>query len=140
MAIQRKASANWKGSGKDGKGSLSTQSTVLENTAYSYGTRFENGKGTNPEELLGAAHAGCFTMQLSFLLNKAGFTASNIDTEATIHFEDGKITESHLEVIATVPGMSKESFLAVANDSKEICPVSKLFNTKITMNAQLKEA
>lgn len=138
MSIKRKASANWKGTGKEGKGTLSTESTVLENAQYSFGTRFENGKGTNPEELLGAAHAGCFTMQLSFLINKAGYTADNIDTQATVHFADGKITQSHLDVTATVPGMSKEDFMAVANDAKQNCPVSKLFNTEITMNAALK--
>lgn len=137
MAIQRKATANWKGSGKEGKGTVSTQSTVLQNTAYSFGTRFENGKGTNPEELLGAAHAGCFSMKLSFVLNEAGFTASNIDTEATVHFADGKITRVHLDVVATVPGMNTEQFETAAKNAKENCPVSLLFNTEITMAASL---
>ncbi|MFI5204414.1 MAG: OsmC family protein [Flavobacteriales bacterium] len=138
MSIQRKASANWKGSGKEGKGTVSTQSTVLQNTAYSFNTRFENGKGTNPEELLGAAHAGCFSMKLSFVLVAAGFTADNIDTEATVSLADGKITNVHLAVTATVPGINKEQFAEAAKNAKENCPVSKLFNTEITLDAVLK--
>lgn len=135
--IKRTASANWKGNGKDGKGTVSTQSTVLHNTAYSFGTRFENGKGTNPEELIGAAHAGCFSMKLSFVINEAGFKASNIDTKATVHFVDGTITEILLDVTATVPGMNDEQFMTAANNAKENCPISKLLNAKISMKAVL---
>lgn len=133
MKFTRKASANWKGGGKDGKGTLSTQSTVLDNTPYSFHTRFENGKGTNPEELVGAAHAGCFTMQLSFLLVEAGVTAENLDTTAQVTFEDGNITHIELNLSGTVD-MDGTKFKEVAEKAKEICPISKLLKTKITLN------
>lgn len=135
--MKRYASANWKGSGKEGQGLTSTQSGVLDNTQYSFNTRFADGIGTNPEELIAAAHAGCFTMKLSFVLNEAGFTADNIDTKCTINFENGAIVESHLEVRATVPGIDAEKFAACAADAKANCPISKLLNTQITMDASL---
>src|ERR1700738_1325428 len=108
--MKRTASANWKGSGKEGKGTTSTQSGVLNNTQYSYSSRFEEGVGTNPEELIAAAHAGCFTMKLCFVLGAAGVTPSNIDTKCTITLDNGAITESHLEVKATVPGIDDAKF------------------------------
>lgn len=135
--MKRYASANWKGTGKEGKGTNTTQSGVLNNTQYSFNSRFAEGVGTNPEELVAAAHAGCFTMKLSFVLNEAGFTADNIDTKCTINFENGAITESHLDVKATVPGIDAEKFAALAADAKANCPISKLLNTTITMEAAL---
>ena len=135
--MKRNATANWKGTGKEGKGTVSSQSGVLSNNQYSYGSRFENGIGTNPEELIAAAHAGCFSMKLSFVLGAAGATPENIDTTCTITLENGAITESHLEVKAKVPGMDAAKFAECAADAKANCPVSKLLNTNITMNASL---
>ncbi len=135
--MKRYATANWKGTGKEGKGTNTTQSGVLNNAQYSFNTRFADGIGTNPEELVAAAHSGCFTMKLSFALNEAGFTADNIDTKCTITFENGAITESHLEVTATVPGIDAAKFAEVAADAKANCPISKLLNTNITMEASL---
>ena len=137
----RKATAVWQGGLRDGKGSLSTESGVLKEKQYSFSTRFENGIGTNPEELLAAAHAGCFTMALSAQLGNAGMTAQKLETTATITFEklaDGfAITKSHLEVVATIPGADKEKFDLAANAAKTGCPVSKLFKAEVTMNARL---
>jgi len=135
--MKRYASANWKGSGKEGTGTTSTQSGVLDNTQYSFNSRFAEGIGTNPEELVASAHAGCFTMKLSFVLNEAGFTADNIDTKCTINFENGAIVESHLEVKATVPGIDVAKFEACATEAKANCPISKLLNTQISMEATL---
>lgn len=135
--MKRFATANWKGSGKEGKGTNTTQSGVLNNTQYSFNSRFADGIGTNPEELIAAAHAGCFTMKLSFVIGAAGFTPDNIDTKCTITLGDGAITSSHLEVTATVPGMDAEKFAAAAADAKANCPISKLLNTEITMDAKL---
>jgi osmotically inducible protein OsmC len=135
--MKRYASANWKGSGKEGTGTTSTQSGVLDNTQYSFNSRFAEGIGTNPEELVASAHAGCFTMKLSFVLNEAGFTADNIDTKCTINFENGAIVESHLEVKATVPGIDAAKFEACATEAKANCPISKLLNTQISMEATL---
>ncbi len=135
--MRRKATAVWKGSGKEGSGHLTTQSSVLEKTQYSFNTRFAEGKGTNPEELVAAAHAGCFSMKLSFVLNEAGFTADEINTECLINFENGVIIESALKVTAKVPGISKEKFQAAADDAKANCPISKLLNTKIVLEANL---
>ena len=137
--MKRFATANWKGSGKEGTGTNTTQSGVLSNTQYSYKSRFEEGVGTNPEELIGAAHAGCFTMKLSFVLNAAGFTADNIDTKCTITLDPaaGAISESHLEVKAKVPGIDAAKFAECAADAKANCPISKLLNTNITMEAIL---
>ena len=135
--MKRTASANWQGSGKEGKGTVSAQSGVLNNNQYSWSTRFADGIGTNPEELIGAAHAGCFSMKLSFVIGAAGFTPDSIDTKATVTLEDGSINQIHLEVQAKVPGMDAEQFAAAAADAKANCPVSKLFNTNVTMNAVL---
>jgi osmotically inducible protein OsmC len=135
--MKRFGTANWKGSGKEGKGTNSTQSGVLTNVQYSYKSRFEDGVGTNPEELIAAAHAGCFTMKLSFTLDAAGFTAENIDTKCTITLDSGTITESHLEVKAKVPGIDQAKFDASVADAKANCPVSKLLNAKITHEASL---
>jgi lipoyl-dependent peroxiredoxin len=136
--MKRFATANWNGSGKEGTGTNTTQSGVLSNTQYSYKSRFEEGIGTNPEELVAAAHAGCFTMKLSFVLNAAGFTADNIDTKCTITLDPAAgITESHLEVTATVPGIDAAKFAECAAEAKANCPISKLLNTNITMEASL---
>ncbi|MGC4035670.1 MAG: OsmC family protein [Chitinophagaceae bacterium] len=135
--MKRFATANWKGSGKDGKGTNTTQSGVLKDTQYSYKSRFEDGVGTNPEELVAAAHAGCFTMKLSFVLGAAGFTPENIDTKCTITLDNGAITESHLEVTAKVPGIDQAKFDESIADAKANCPISKLLNTNITHEAKL---
>ncbi|HYG03323.1 MAG TPA: OsmC family protein [Chryseosolibacter sp.] len=135
--MRRKATAVWKGSGKEGSGHLSTTSTVLDKTQYSFNSRFAQGKGTNPEELIAAAHAGCFSMKLSFVLNEAGFTADEITSDCTITLENGAITESAIKLSAKVPGISKEKFQAAAEDAKQNCPISKLLNTKITLDATL---
>lgn len=135
--MKRTAVANWKGSGKDGKGTLSTQSTVLKETQYSFNSRFAEGVGTNPEELVAAAHAGCFTMKLSFVLGEAGFNPEELITDCAITFENGVVTESHLTVKAKVPGITKEKFDASAADAKANCPISQLLKTTITMEASL---
>ncbi len=135
--MKRFATANWQGTGKEGKGNLSSQSTVLNKTQYSFGSRFEEGVGTNPEELIAAAHAGCFTMKLTFLLVAAGFTADNIDTKCEITLDAGAITLSHLTVTAKVPSIDKDKFDAVVADAKANCPISKLLNTTITCEATL---
>ncbi len=135
--MKRYATAVWQGTGKEGKGHLSTQSTVLDKTQYSFSSRFENGVGTNPEELVAAAHAGCFTMKLSFVLNAAGFTADQIETRCDITLQDGSITESHLNVKATVQGISQEQFDTAVADAKQNCPISKLYKTNITHEAVL---
>ncbi|MDC6352720.1 OsmC family protein [Zeaxanthinibacter sp. PT1] len=138
MKFNRKASAQWKGSGKEGKGTLNTQSGVLENTQYSFHTRFEDGdKGTNPEELIGAAHAGCFTMQLSFLLGEEGFTPTSLNTDAKVSFEDGAVNKITLDVKGDVPGIDEEQFGKIANKAKEVCPISKLLNTEIELQLSL---
>jgi len=133
----RNATAVWNGSGKEGNGHLSTQSTVLQKTQYSYKSRFEEGTGTNPEELVAAAHAGCFSMKLSFVLAEAGFTADEIETRCDITFEGGAVTKSHLILRAKIPEISKEKFEDCANDAKENCPISKLLKTEISMEASL---
>jgi osmotically inducible protein OsmC len=135
--MKRSATANWKGSGKEGKGTVSSDSGVLSNNQYSYSSRFESGIGTNPEELIAAAHAGCFSMKLSFVLGAAGFTPGNIDTKCTITFENSVIIESHLEVKASVPGIDKAKFDESVADAKANCPVSKVLNTNITIEATL---
>src|ERR1043165_5728859 len=135
--MSRHATAVWNGSGKEGKGNLTTQSTVLNQVQYSYKSRFEEGPGTNPEELIAAAHAGCFTMKLSFVLGAAGFTPDEIETNCVITLDPaaGAITESHLTVSAKVPGINKEQFDAAVADAKANCPISKLLNTNITHEA-----
>jgi osmotically inducible protein OsmC len=137
MKFTRRASANWKGTGMEGKGSITTQSKALDSAPYSFKTRFDDVVGTNPEELIGAAHSGCYTMQLSFLLTELGFPADNLDTDAKVTFEDGTITEITLNLKATIPGITEEAFQETANKAKEICPVSKLLNAKITLSATL---
>ena len=132
----RKAEAEWKGNITEGSGNLKLGSGAFEGQ-YSFASRFEEGTGTNPEELVAAAHSGCFTMALSFALNQAGFTADNIDTKCTITLENGAITESHLEVTAKVPGIDKAKFDEVAAGAKANCPISKLLNTTINMEATL---
>ncbi len=131
------ATATWKGSGKEGTGTMSTQSGILNTDQYSYHTRFEDGIGTNPEELVAAAHAGCFSMKLSFILGAAGYTPESIDTKCTITLESGNITESHLEVTAMVPGIDANAFEKCAEEAKAGCPISKLLNTSITLSAKL---
>jgi osmotically inducible protein OsmC len=141
MKINRTASAHWAGGLKDGKGTISTQSTVLEKTQYSFGTRFEDGKGTNPEELIAAAHAGCFSMALSGQLAEQGMTAKSIDTKATVTLEKTDagfaITEIVLDLVADIPGADQAKFDTAADNAKKGCPISKLFNCKITLNAKL---
>src|SRR6267142_5670120 len=133
----RKASAVWNGSLKEGKGTVSTESGVLSNAQYSFSTRFENGKGTNPEELIAAAHAGCFSMALSAQLGAAGMTPESINTTATVTLEkvgDGfSVTSSHLDMTARIPGADRGAFQKAAEAAKSGCPISKLLNTKITM-------
>ena len=139
--MKRKASAQWQGDLKSGRGSVSTESGVLANTPYSFATRFESAKGTNPEELVAAAHAGCFTMALSAELAKASLTAQSLRTSATVTLDrvDGafKITASHLEVVAKIEGASNDAFLKAARAAETGCPVSKLLNATITMEARL---
>ena len=129
--------AVWNGSGKEGSGHLTTASGVLKEKAYSFSSRFEEGEGTNPEELIAAAHAGCFSMKLSFVLGAAGFTPESIHTDCTITLENGTITSSHLVAKAKVPCISKEKFQECAEDAKLNCPVSKLLNAEITLDAEL---
>lgn len=135
--MARHATAVWHGSGKEGSGHLTTPSTVLNKTQYSYKSRFEEGVGTNPEELIAAAHSGCFSMKLSFVLGEAGFTPDEIETKCDITFENGAITRSHLTLKAKVPGIDQAKFDECAKNAKENCPVSKLLNTNITMEASL---
>jgi osmotically inducible protein OsmC len=135
--MKRTGTANWQGTGKEGKGTVSTQSGALEAKSYSYSSRFEEGVGTNPEELVAAAHAGCFSMKLSFILNAAGFTPLNIDTQCTITLDSGSITESHLEVTASVPGIDPAKFQECVNEAKLTCPISKSLNGTITASASL---
>ena len=135
--MKRTATAVWNGSGKEGNGNLSTQSTVLNKTQYSFNSRFADGIGTNPEELMAAAHAGCFTMKLSFVLGAAGFTPDSIETSCAISLEDGVITKSDLVVKASVPGITAEKFQECAADAKANCPVSKAYNMEISLEAGL---
>jgi osmotically inducible protein OsmC len=141
--MKRTGSAVWQGGIKDGKGSVSTESGVLDGAQYSFSTRFEDGQGTNPEELLAAAHAGCFSMALSKQLNDAGFTADSINTSAAVRLEKTdagfSITKVHLDVTARVPGADAAAFETAANNAKAGCPVSRLFNAEITMDAKLAE-
>lgn len=139
--IQRKGSATWTGGIKDGKGTISTQSGVLQDTQYGFNARFAEGPGTNPEELIGAAHAGCFTMALSGKLGAAGLTATKLATTATVSLDkvDGgfKITAIHLDLVATVPGTDQAAFEAIAQDAEKNCPVSQVLNATITLSAKL---
>ena len=134
---KRKGSAVWNGTGKEGSGHLSTESGAVKEKAYSYSARFEEGEGTNPEELIAAAHAGCYSMKLSFILNAAGFTPDEIKTECIISLENGTITSSHLVTTARIPGISKDKFDECAEEARTTCPVSKLLNSTITLEASL---
>jgi osmotically inducible protein OsmC len=135
--MKRSAKAHWEGTGKEGKGHLTTDSTVLNQSQYSYSTRFENGVGTNPEELIAAAHAGCFNLKLSFLLTGAGHAAKALDTTCEITMESGSITQSLLILNANVPGIDAQVFEGLVNDAKLNCPISKLYNTTITLEYRL---
>lgn len=141
MTIKRSGSAVWSGGIKDGKGAISTQSGVLNQTQYGFNTRFENGPGTNPEELIGAAHAGCFTMALSGKLGEKGMTARRLETTANVSLEkEGAgftITAVHLTLVADIPGADQAAFDAAVADAKENCPVSKLLNAQITLESRL---
>jgi len=139
--MKRNASAVWRGGLKDGKGSISTESGVLSQTQYSFGTRFEDGKGTNPEELIAAAHAGCFSMALSGQLGNAGMTAESIETNATVTMEKldagWTVTEVLLDLKARIPGADRAAFETAANNAKTGCPISRLLNAKISLKAEL---
>ena len=135
--MKRNATAVWRGTGKEGIGNLTTQSNILNKTAYSYLSRFEQGAGTNPEELIAAAHAGCFSMKLAFLLTAAGFTPENLETKCEIDLESGIIVSSHLTLNAKVPGISTEKFNEAVADAEKNCPVSKLLNAKISVDSKL---
>jgi osmotically inducible protein OsmC len=141
MTIKRNGTAVWSGGLKDGKGAVSTGSGVLKDSQYGFNTRFEDGPGTNPEELIGAAHAGCFTMALSGQLGQAGLTAQELRTTATVSMEKVEggfsITAVHLDLVAKIPGASQEAFDKAAQTAKENCPVSKLLNAEITLSSRL---
>ena len=141
--MKRTATARWNGSLKEGNGVISTASGVLDDTQYSFGTRFEDGQGTNPEELIGAAHAGCFSMALSMILGQSDLTPESIDTKATVTLEqaDGAfaVTKIHLDVTAKVPGASEDDFLQAANAAKSGCPIPKALKPAITMDAKLED-
>src|SRR5262245_27025392 len=141
MAMKRSASAHWAGGLKDGKGTVSTESGVLSSSQYSFGTRFESGKGTNPEELIAAAHAGCFSMALSGQLGAAGLTAEAIDTTATVNFEKLEagwtVPVVHLKLVAKIPGADKGKFSTAVENAKTGCPISRLLNAKITLESEL---
>lgn len=139
--MKRKASAVWEGGLKDGKGTISTDSGVLSDTQYSFGTRFEQGKGTNPEELIAAAHAGCFAMALSAQLGEAGLRAERLQVSAAVSLEKLEtgwtVTESHLDLTARIPGADQAAFDKAANNAKAGCPISKLLKANITLDARM---
>lgn len=137
--MDRISTAVWSGSGKAGEGTVSTQSGALAKTPFTYHSRYQDGLGTNPEELIAAAHASCFTMKLSFLLGEAGFTPEKIETRARVTLQKNGITESHLKVKAKIPGITREVFEKCADDAKENCPVSRALKVNITMDAELTE-
>ncbi|MEO5641940.1 MAG: OsmC family peroxiredoxin [Bacteroidia bacterium] len=135
--MKRSAIAQWLGTGKEGSGTVSTQSQSLNKTQYSYKSRFEEGTGTNPEELIAAAHAGCFSMKLSFLIGAAGLTPGSIETTCDIVLDNGKITSSVLTTTVKAEGLTNDKLQEIAADAKENCPISKLLNTDISMTATL---
>ena len=137
--MDRSATAIWQGSGKDGKGTLTTQSSVLDNTQYSFVSRFEDGKGTNPEELIAAAHAGCFNMKLSFVLGNHGFTPDQLETTCVVTINDGKVTSSRLKLLAKIEGIDDATFQESVKDAEENCPISVLLNTEISVDSSLVE-
>lgn len=133
--MSKYANAHWQGAGKEGTGTVTTETKALDNAPYTFATRFgESKEGTNPEELIAAAHASCFSMKLSFVLNEAGFTADSIDTKCDITFADGIITKSHLTLSAKVPGIEQEKFMECANNAKENCPISKSLNPSVDIS------
>lgn len=136
--MKRKATAVWKGSGKEGKGHVTTQSNTLDKTQYSYNSRFAEGTGTNPEELVAAAHAGCFAMKLSFVLGEAGFTPDELNVECTITLGDGVITNADLALTAKVPQINQEKLQAYAEEAKKTCPISKSLSANIAVTVQAK--
>jgi len=133
----RHATAVWNGSGKEGSGHLTTQSSVLDQTQYSFNSRFAEGKGTNPEELVAAAHAGCFTMKLSFILGEAGFQPDKLETTCEVTFENGTVTKSHLKLSGSVPGIDQQKFEECVKKAEQECPISKLLKTEISSEARL---
>jgi lipoyl-dependent peroxiredoxin len=135
--MKRTAAAIWNGSGKDGKGTLTTQSSTLNKTQYSYKSRFEDGVGTNPEELIAAAHAGCFAMKLSFSLQAMGITPESLEVNAEVTLDNGTITQSALRLKAKIPNITADQFKEATEDAKLNCPVSKLLNANITLDASL---
>ena len=135
--MKRHATAVWNGSGKEGNGHLTTQSTVLNKNQYSFSSRFEEGIGTNPEELVAAAHAGCFIMKLRFVLGAAGFTPETLEAKCTITLEDGSLTESHIVLKAKVPGVSQEVFDTSVKEAELNCPISKSLKSNISVDATL---
>ncbi|MCZ8090293.1 MAG: OsmC family protein [Flavobacterium sp.] len=135
--MKRKATAVWNGTGKEGKGHLTTQSTILNQTQYSFGSRFDEGIGTNPEELIAAAHAGCFSMKLAFNLQAAGFSAEELKTNCVVVLEEGSITQSNLELTATVPNVTEEQFAELVKDAELNCPVSKVLNATVSVSYTL---
>ena len=135
--MKRTATAIWNGSGKDGKGTLTTQSTALNNIQYSYKSRFEDGRGTNPEELIAAAHAGCFAMKLSFSLQAMGITPDSLDVQGEVTLDNGTVTQSALRLKAKIPGITPQQFKEATEDAKLNCPVSKLLNANITLESSL---
>ncbi|MCO5232655.1 MAG: OsmC family protein [Chitinophagales bacterium] len=137
--IKHTAHANWNGSIKEGNGSITTKSRVLNNHPYSFKTRFENGNGTNPDELIAAAHASCFAMALSLILGHNGFTPDTIETQADVTMDPSKLelTHSHLTLKAKIPNITNEKFLEIANLAKDNCPISKVLNLEISLDAQL---
>ncbi|MDZ4709267.1 MAG: OsmC family peroxiredoxin [Saprospiraceae bacterium] len=137
MAITRKASAHWEGNGKTGKGTLSTPSGVLHEANYSSNARFENAIGTNPEELIGAAHAGCFSMKLAYNFQAENLTPESIDTQATVVLDEGTITEVHLHTSVKITGIDQVKFNALLDHAKDNCPVSKLLKAKIILTSEL---
>jgi osmotically inducible protein OsmC len=135
--MKRNATAEWVGTLKEGEGKISTQSGVLNGTQYSFKTRFEQGNGTNPEELVAAAHAGCFTMQLSAYINEAGYTVASVETKCDINFQDGSVVGSHLSVVARIDDISSDEFQQLVTKAETSCPISRLLNTAITSSATL---
>ncbi len=135
--MKRKATAVWNGDIKTGAGHITTGSTVLNKTQYSFNSRFADGVGTNPEELLAAAHAGCFTMKLDLDLTQAGYTVDSLETQSVVTLDNGKITKSELSLQAKVPGISEEEFQLIAKEAEKTCPVSQAFNFEIVLNAAL---
>lgn len=135
--MKRSANAIWKGTGKEGKGHVTSDSKVLDKTAYSFKTRFEDGKGTNPEELIAAAHASCFAMKLSFNITEAGFEPNELDASCAIHLEEGKITKSHITLKAKVDGIDESKFRELVADAEKNCPISVLLNCAIKVDFTL---